>query len=85
LRFNAGILADYLLADACFGTKEMIRLTQETALVPVLRMKKNKMKYRLSESVRGNAGDTQQTVGKYDWAVFLTTDTALSETEILEL
>lgn len=35
--------------------------------------------------VRGNAGDTQQTVGKHDWAVFLTTDTALSETEILEL
>jgi hypothetical protein len=28
--------------------------------------------------VRGNAGDTQQTVGKHDWAVFLTTDTALS-------
>ena len=35
--------------------------------------------------VRGNAGDTQQTVGKHDWAVFLTTDTALSETEILAL
>jgi hypothetical protein len=28
------------LADAWFGTKSMIRLTQETALVPVLRMKK---------------------------------------------
>lgn len=141
---NTGILADYLLADAWFGTKAMIRLTQETALVPVLRMKKNKMKYRLSERVhgkaatqeltvqslykrcvrkawqpirgqkyqakavdvelnlaetkepeqwikvrllfvRGNVGDTQQTVGKHDWAVFLTTDTALSETEILEL
>ena len=50
---NAGIMADYLLADAWFGTKAMIRLTQETALVPVLRMKKNKMKYRLSEFVRG--------------------------------
>jgi DDE superfamily endonuclease len=141
---SAGTWADYLLADAWFGTKAMIRLTQETALVPVLRMKKNKMKYRLSESVRGrgmakeldiqtlykrcvrkawqpihgqkhhanaidvelnlagakgpeqwvkvrllfvrgNAGDTQQTVGKHDWAVFLTTDTALSGTEILEL
>jgi hypothetical protein len=35
--------------------------------------------------VRGHAGDTQQTVGKHDWAVFLTTDTALSATEILEL
>lgn len=141
---NAGIVADYLLADAWFGTKAMIRLSQETALVPVLRMKKNKMKYRLSESVRGKAVtqdldvqalykrcvrkawqslagqkyqakaidvelnlaetkdpeqwikvrllfvrgvacDTRQTVGKHDWAVFLTTDTALSGTEILEL
>ncbi|MGZ4954429.1 MAG: transposase [Methylobacter sp.] len=35
--------------------------------------------------VRGNAGDTRQTAGKHDWAVFLTTATALSETEILEL
>ena len=49
---NAGIMADYLVADAWFGTKAMIRLTQETALVPVLRMKKNTMKYRLSEFVR---------------------------------
>jgi SRSO17 transposase len=141
---NAGIMADYLLADAWFGTKAMIRLTQETALVPVLRMKKNKMKYRLSEVardntvsqeldvqalyqrsvrkawqpvrgqkyqakivdvelnlaekndseewvkvrllfVRGNADDTQTTAGKHDWAVFLTTDTALSPAEILGL
>jgi len=141
---NAGIMADYLLADAWFGTKTMLRLTQETALVPVLRMKKNNMKYRLSEFVggktvsleldiqalykrcvrkawqpiqgqkyqarivdvelnlaeskdleqwvkvrllfvRGNAGNTQTTAGKHDWAVFLTTDTNLSSVEILEL
>ena len=141
---TAGIMADYLLADAWFGTKAMIRLTQETALVPVLRMKKNNMKYRLSEFirgqtvsreldvkalyqhcvrkvwqpirgqkyqakmvdvelnlaesqdseewvkvrllfVRGNAGETQATAGKHDWAVFLTTDLALSPVEILEL
>jgi hypothetical protein len=141
---NAGIMADYLVADAWFGTKGMIRLTQETSLVPVLRMKKNNMKYRfsgyvrgktvtrepdlqalykycarkawqpirgqkyqakivdvglnLAESkkpeewvkvrllfVRGNAGDTQATPGKHDWAVFLTTDTKLSSAEILEL
>ena len=141
---NAGIMADYLVADAWFGTKAMIRLSQETALVPVLRMKKNTMKYRLSEFVRGrtvsrelaiqalyqhgvrkawqplrgqkyqakivdvelnlaenkdreewvkvrllfvrgNAGDTQTTTGKHDWAVFLTTDTNLSSAEILEL
>jgi hypothetical protein len=48
---TAGIIADDLLADAWFGTKAMIRLTQETALVPVLRMKKNNMEYRLSEFV----------------------------------
>ena len=141
---NAGIMADYLLADAWFGTKAMIRLTQETDLVPVLRMKKNNMKYRMSEFVRGNivsreldlralykrcvrkawqpipgqkyqanvvdvelnlaeskdseqwvkvrllfvrgnAGDTQATTGKHDWAVFLTTDTHLSSADMLEL
>ena len=141
---NAGIMADYLLADAWFGTKAMIRLSQETDLVPVLRMKKNNMKYRFSEYVRGNtvsreldlralykrcarkawqpirgqkyqakivdvelnlaeskdpehwvkvrllfvrgnAGETQATTGKHDWAVFLTTDTNLSPAEILEL
>ncbi len=141
---NMGIVADYLLADAWFGTKGMIRLTQETSLVPVLRMKKNKMKYRLNETVRGeavtqdfdiqalyrhsirknfepirgqkyqakavdaelnlaepkepeqwvkvrllfvrgNAAETQTPVGKHDWAVFLTTDTALSPAEMLEL
>jgi len=49
---TAGIMADYLVADAWFGTKGMIRLSQETALVPVLRMKKNTMKYRLNEFVR---------------------------------
>ncbi len=140
---STGILADYLLADAWFGTKAMIRLTQETSLVPVLRMKKNKMKYRINEYrrgetvtqeldiqalykhcvrknwepirgqkyqaktvdaelnlaetkdteqwvkvrllfVRGNAADAKATVGKHDWAVFLTTDTALSPDAILE-
>jgi IS4 transposase len=35
--------------------------------------------------VRGNANDTQSKVGKHDWAVFLSTDTALSAAEILEL
>ena len=142
---NAGIMADYLLADAWFGTKAMIRLTQETELVPVLRMKKNNMKYRFSEYVRGNtvsrevdiqalykrcvrkawqtlpgqpyqakvvdvelnlaesdkepeqwvkvrllfvrgnADNTQSKAGKHDWAVFLSTDTALSAADMLEL
>jgi SRSO17 transposase len=142
---SAGMMADYLLADAWFGTKGMIRLTQETSLIPVLRMKKNKMKYRLTESVRGRmvtqdfdiqalyqhrirlnwepirgqkyqaktvdvelnlaeakepeqwlkvrllfvrgcpAEETKATVGKHDWAVFLTTDTALTPDRILKI
>lgn len=141
---NAGIEADYLLADAWFGTKGTIRLTQDTSLIPVLRMKKNKMKYRMTKFVRGetvtqdldiqalykhcvrktwkpipgqkyqakaidvelnlaenkepdewvkvrllfvrgNAEKTKVTVGKHEWAVFLTTDTALAPSKILEL
>jgi SRSO17 transposase len=142
---NAGIMADYLLADAWFGTKAMIRLTQETELVPVLRMKKNNMQYRFSEYVRGNtvsreldiqalykrcvrkawqtlpgqpyqakvvdvelnlaendkapeqwvkvrllfvrgnADNTPSKAGKHDWAVFLSTDTALFAADMLEL
>ena len=142
---RADIEADYLLADAWFGTKPMIRMCQDTSLVAVLRMKKNKMKYRFSEYargktmsreldiqalykrcvrkiwqtipgqayqakvvdvelnlaendkapeqwtkmrllfVRGNADGSQNTVGKHDWAVFLSTDTALSAANILEL
>ncbi len=142
---NAGITADYFLADAWFGTKPMIRLTQETALVPIVRMKKSNMKYRINETVRGkiasqemdvkslykhcvrkawqpiqgqkkyqakivnaelnlaetkdpeqwtkvqllfvrgNASGTGAAAGKHDWAVFLTTDTALSAAKMLEL
>ena len=50
---RAGINADYLLADAWFGTKPMIRLAGEQLLTPILRMKKNTMKYRLSERHAG--------------------------------
>ena len=46
---RAGILAAYLIADSWFGTKAMILAAEENDLVPVLRMKKNKMKYRLRE------------------------------------
>ncbi|WP_218152108.1 transposase [Nitrosomonas communis] len=51
---RAGIDASYLLADAWYGSKAMIRLSQETALVAILRMKKNKMKYRVSEYAKGS-------------------------------
>lgn len=50
---RAGIEADYLLADAWFGTKAMIRLADEQLLTPILRMKKNTMKYRLTERQEG--------------------------------
>ena len=46
---RAGIEATYLLADAWFGTKPMIRMAEEALLTPILRMKKNTMKYRLAE------------------------------------
>ena len=46
---RAGIEADYLLADAWFGTKPMIQTAEDALLTPILRMKKNTMKYRLTE------------------------------------
>ena len=44
---RAGINADYFLADAWFATKHILRMTIEHSLVAIVRMKKNKMKYRL--------------------------------------
>ena len=43
---RAGVEADYLLADAWFGTRPMIRSALELDVCAILRMKKNKMKYR---------------------------------------
>jgi SRSO17 transposase len=45
---RGGINADYFLADAWFATKHILRMTIEHSLVAIVRMKKNKMKYRLS-------------------------------------
>jgi hypothetical protein len=45
---RAGINADYFLADAWFATKHMLRMTITHSLIAIVRMKKNKMKYRLS-------------------------------------
>ena len=50
---RAGIEGQYLLADAWFGSKAMIRLCQETELTAILRMKKSKLKYRISEMIKG--------------------------------
>jgi len=44
---RGGIHADYFLADAWFATKQILRMTIEQSLVGIVRMKKNKMKYRL--------------------------------------
>ncbi len=46
---RTGINALYLLADAWFGTKAMISMASELLLIPIYRMKKNTMKYRLTE------------------------------------
>ncbi len=43
---RSGMEAEYLVADAWFGTKPMIRSALELRLRPILRMKKGKMKYR---------------------------------------
>jgi len=45
---RAGIEAQYLLADAWFGTKPMIAMADDALLTAIVRMKKNKMKYRHS-------------------------------------
>jgi SRSO17 transposase len=50
---RAGIKADYLLADAWFGTKPMIQTAEDALLTPILRMKKNTMKYRWTEFRQG--------------------------------
>lgn len=50
---RAGIMAGYLLADAWFGSKAMIRLCQETDLTAILRMKKSKLKYQIREYTNG--------------------------------
>jgi SRSO17 transposase len=44
---RGGINADYFLADAWFATKHILRMTIEHSIVAIVRMKKNKMKFRL--------------------------------------
>jgi SRSO17 transposase len=43
---RSGMEADYVLADAWFGTKPMLRTALELNMCAILRMKKSKMKYR---------------------------------------
>ena len=44
---RSGVEADYMVADAWFGTKTMIRAAYELGVCAVLRMKKGSMKYRV--------------------------------------
>jgi len=46
---RAKIDALYVLADAWFGTKAMISMASDRLLISIYRMKKSKMKYRLTE------------------------------------
>ena len=48
-----GFEADYLLADAWFGNKTTIRLAYSECLTAILRMKKDKTYYRITEYHRG--------------------------------
>ncbi len=49
---RADIDAQYFLADAWFATKQMLQLTEEKYLTAIVRMKKNKMKYRVRSSTQ---------------------------------
>lgn len=139
---GAGLEADYVVADAWFGTKSMIRSALALDRCAILRMKKNTMKYRAAingqgkdlfdaqalyrqaikgqwKKVRGmpwkavtldveldisDKGDKEPQrkavrllsvralqecdetdVSKKSWALFLTTDTALSMSKMLEI
>ena len=44
---RSGVEADYLVADAWFGTKTMVRAADEVGVCAVLRMKKGAMRYRV--------------------------------------
>ncbi|SMG62531.1 hypothetical protein BMETH_1164_1 [methanotrophic bacterial endosymbiont of Bathymodiolus sp.] len=48
-----GFAADYLLTDAWFGNKTTLRLTQAMDLTAILRMKKDKTRYRYSYYAKG--------------------------------
>ena len=45
---RAGISADYIAADAWFGNKELMRSTKSLDMTAILRMKRNKLKYRVT-------------------------------------
>ncbi len=56
-----GFEADYFLADAWFGNKSTIRLTEECNLTAILRMKKDKTKYRYTTFKNGETQEKMLT------------------------
>jgi SRSO17 transposase len=61
---RAGFAAAYLLADSWFGTKTTIIMAEEAYLIPILRMKKNLMKYRLTEVLDGKIVRSEMNVNE---------------------
>jgi len=63
-----GIRADYVVADAWFGTKDMMRVAMSLQMTGIFRMKKGKLKYRVKLSGKWHYLDAkelyQQTVRK---------------------
>ena len=64
---RAGIEAEYFLADAWFGTKPILKMTEKEALTGIVRMKKNKMKYQTLDGVFGSASELYQAHIKGNW------------------
>jgi len=67
---RSGIHADYLVADAWFGNKSMIRAALSLEMNAILRMKKNKLKYRVNLNGRWNQLDAKtlyQHVARKQW------------------
>lgn len=68
---RCGIEADYVIADAWFGTKSMMRTALGLEMCAILRMKKSKMKYRAVIKGRKkellNAQELYTCVVKREW------------------
>jgi hypothetical protein len=57
---RAGLRADYLCADAWFGNKEMMRAALSLQMTAILRMKKNKLKYRVNINAKTHLLDAKE-------------------------
>ena len=67
---RSGIHANYVAADAWFGNKEMIRTALSLDMTAILRMKKNKLKYRVKLGRKWqhlNANELYQTAVRKQW------------------